>query len=199
MTEIVDAIGSFIEEFLSEDISPAPVKNWGLCELAVRTSKGTKNTSDQPIAMTINGTGQREQVSLDDRYSVIFWIRLNSPVRQRRSEEDDWGLQEGKRSVLGLRIVVAHKVTLGEDLIFRLANALPDKLILTGYDLVFINADGSIDVDHPTIYETELGKTVYEHHIFDWNLYVLNLDVEFKLCRQDVTILTDDLGKALIE
>lgn len=190
MTEIIDAVSARIEDFVdslnSNDLS-IKIKNWGFAELVMRESRKTSDpssTSSQPIPIT--GTGRdRKQIALDDKYDFIFWIRLNSPVQQIVSDEDSWGLKEGKRNVLSLRIVVAHKVKLGENLIYRVAGVLPPNLKITGYDLVFLNRDGNIDVDHPTIYETELGKTVYEKHIFDWNLYVLNLNVEYILCKED--------------
>lgn len=83
-----------------------------------------------------------------------------------------------------LRIVIAHRVELGEDIVHELAEAIPESIFVDGFDYVWPQ-QFSIDPDHETIYRTELGETVYESHRFPWNLYVINLDVDYiegKLC-----------------
>lgn len=184
MNEIIQTISDYIDAWVTDNVSQSPlaVKSWGFAELANRTSKGKTSTSTQPIPVTVNGTGQREQIAIDDRYDFISWIRLNSPVSMVLSDEDTWGLVEGKRLQLSLRIVIAHKVELGENLAFNLADALPPNMVLSGFDFVFLNTEGSVDTDHELIYVTELGNTVYEQHRFNWNIYVLNLGIEYKRC-----------------
>lgn len=184
MEEIVNAISDFIAQWVTDntDISPdSKIKNWGFVELTKRESKGKKSTSEQPIPMTINGTGDREQVSLDDRYDFIEWIRWVSPVQSVINQDDSWGLKEGKRKSVPLRIVIAHKVEIGEDLIIQIAENLPELFRITGFDFVFLQS-WSIDPDHETIYQIELGNTVYEQHRFGWNVYVIDLNVEYKQC-----------------
>jgi len=184
MPGIIDTISLSMEDWVLDyfgDVSAdMHFKNWGFVELAYRGSKGkTGNTSQQPIPVTINGTGQRDQVSLDDRYDYMHWIRWPEPLTSVDSEEDSWGLRAGKRMHLPLRIVVATKVGVGENFILELVNGLPENVVVPGFDFVFLNSDYSIDPDHEEIYRTELGNTVYEQHRFDWNLYVINLSVEF--------------------
>lgn len=202
MNEIIESISAYITTWASDNVeqSPLAVKSWGFAELANRTSKGKASTSTQPIPMTINGTGQREQIAIDDRYDFISWIRLNSPVSLVRSEADDWGLTEGKRLRLPLRIVIAHKVELGEDLVFNLADSFPPNMVLDGFDFIFLNSDGAVETDHENIYTTELGATVYEQHRFNWNIYVLNLDIEYKRCigfTPQGEFITDEFGDCL--
>lgn len=184
MTELIYEIADSIENWIDENIQSPEirVKNWGFAELAYRDSKGKTKTSNQPIPMTINGTGERKQIALDDKKDFIYWVRWVSPATTRESEEDSWGLRVGKRDVLPIRIVIAHRVELGEDLVFRVLDGLPENLVLTGYDFVFLNRDWSIDPDHETIYRTELGETEYEKHRFTWNVYAINLNVEFLRC-----------------
>lgn len=201
MKRIIDAIAEHIENWsiANVDQSPLAVKNWGFVELANRESKGDKSTSTQPIPMTINGTGDREQVSLDDKYDIIEWIRWVSPIQSVVNPEDSWGLKEGKRKSLPLRIVIAHKVELGEDLIVDIAENLPQIITLTGFDFIFIEG-WSINPDHEQIYNTELGATVYELHRFDWNIYTIDLDVQYKMCVGYVPseeFITDEFGNCL--
>lgn len=180
MTDIITAISDFIEDWVNDDQSPdIAQKNWGFVELVTKSFQNSTQTFPVPI------TGSHDRgtvIALDDQYSFISWIRIPGVVETRLSEEDSWGLDEGKRQFLGLRVVIAHKVELGEDLVINLVNAIPEKLELTGYEFVHISANGGIDFDHETIYRTELGDTVYEKHRLAWNVYVINLNVEYIPC-----------------
>lgn len=181
MKKIIDEISDFINEWAIDYLDSSPdieVKSWGFVELVRRESKGKDKTSTQPIPMTITGTSNRKQVSLQDKFKFISWIRWVSPVSSFDSPEDAWGLKVGRRKRLPIRIVIAHKVELGEDLIHELAAALPEALIIDGFDYVWLQ-QYSVDPDHETIYRTELGETVYESHRFPWNLYTINLDVDY--------------------
>lgn len=180
MKKIIDEISAFIHQWAIDNLEASPdseVKTWGFVELVNRQSKGQRTTT-QPIPMTINGTGDRQQVSLDDRQKFISWIRWVSPTFSTDAPEDAWGLKPGRRKRMPLRIVIAHRVELGEDIVHELAEAIPESIFVDGFDYVWPQ-QFSIDPDHETIYRTELGETVYESHRFPWNLYVINLDVDY--------------------
>ena len=201
MDEIIRAIAEHIENWTLANVNQSPlmVKNWGFVELVNRQSKGKKGESTQPIPMTINGTADREQVALDDRFDFIEWIRWVTPLQAVPNEDDSWGLKEGKRKTMPLRIVIAHKVELGENLVVQIAENLPEVIYLTGFDFIFVN-EWTIDPNHETIYVTELGETVYELHRFNWNVYAIDLEVQFKQCVDFVPsseFITDDNGDCL--
>lgn len=182
MIEIISAIKAWIQVWATDYIDRSPdnlVQSWGFSELVFRDATAKQKTSTQPIPMTINCSGDRQQISLDDKFKVISWIRWTSPEFNTKNEEDQWGLDDGRRKILPLRILVAHTVDLGENLIHELATDLPPLFYLTGFDFVFLE-DWSIDPDHEGIYRTELGDTVYEKHRFPWNVYAINLNVEYK-------------------
>lgn len=201
MEAIINAIAEHIENWTIANVNQSPsvaVKNFGFCELTNRKSR-SKKESNQPIPVTINGTGDREQVSLDDRYDFIEWVRWTEPIYSNPNIEDQWGLKEGKRKTVPLRIVIAYKVELGEDLIVDIAENLPEHIILSGYDYIFVER-WNINPNHEEIYVTELGETVYELHRFDWNIYVLNVEIEFKQCVGFVPsteYITDENGDCL--
>lgn len=212
MKEIIDRISQFIQEWAEDKSSALIVRNFGFCELVGRTSRGTtKNrnniasVSTQPIPITIPGDGsEAEQVSLNDRFNFVFWIRRNGRVTTSESIDDSWGLKQGKRQNLALRIVIAHRNNLGEDLVYELSQDLPERIYINGFDLVFLSANGEVDDDHETIHNTELGKTNYEKHRFTWNIYTINLNVEFIPCTdfepESINvddILTDEFGNYL--
>lgn len=208
MNEIIQEIADFIEDWAQGEASPIEVKNWGFAELARRTSRGKKFGQDQgkgeqPIPMTINGTGEREQISLDDTFDWIHWIRVPGRAQIVSSEADSWGLVEGRQHNLGLRIVIAHKVELGENLVNQLVAELPASLIIPGLEYVWVDPASVIDYDHETIYNTELGATVYEKHRFDWNIYVIELNCQFLPCIDYVPValncLTDELGNEITD
>lgn len=203
MTEIINKVADYIETWANDYASTLIIKNWGFCELSRRGARGKREArlaiTEQPIPMTINGTGERQQVSLDDQYNFIYWIRVPGRVTFSFNEDDQWGLKDGKRQNLPLRIVICHKVELGENLVSTLVEDLPSNFYITGFDFVFLSTQGDIDFDHEGIHETELGKTNYEKHRFDWNIYVINLNVEFIPCTDFVPreFITDEFGNCL--
>lgn len=188
MAGLINTLIEEVHEWVLANVDVSPdslIKNFGFVELINRTSRGKKNTSTQPIPVIINGTGDRQQVSLDDRYDFITWVRWVAPMQSILSEEDSWGLVEGKRFTLPLRLVVAHKVELGESLILEMAAGIPVNIVVDGFDFVFLSSSIAVDPNHEEIYRTELGETVYELHRFNWNLYAIDINAEFVMCPPD--------------
>jgi hypothetical protein len=178
MIEIIEAI----DAYTTAKYPQLNMKLWGFCELAHNTSK---NQSDQPIPMTAYGYQERKQVALDDRYDFITWCRWVSPVSYRVNEDWSFGRNQSLEASITLRIVVAHKVELGETLIFDFARNIPGKMNLAGFQYVFLDdSSPSIDPDHETIYRTELGKTEYEKHRIPWNLYTVDAIFNFIQCEE---------------
>lgn len=157
-------------------------KLWGFCELAHRTVDKKTN----PVPMTINGTSDRKYVTLDDRFELITWFRIPGTVQlSNEVEGQDWafGFQEAPVNKASIRWVIAHKVGLGEDLIIDIAQSLPKQFTVAGSQISFIDKSTIvIDYDHETIYNTELGDTVYEKHRFPWNLYTITFSADVVLC-----------------
>lgn len=192
MTEIIQAI----DDWTNTNFPDLERKIWGFCELAHRHNKGDNSIGDQPVPMTINGTTDRKQVSLDDRYQFITWMRIPGRIQVNPNDEWSFGLKESRFNTVGIRWVIAHRVELGENLIYSLVDAFPEKLAVDGFQFAFVNPNIEIDYDHENIYLTELGKTVYEKHRFPWNLYVINLNVEFIVCegyRSQISCCNDSL------
>lgn len=173
MTEIIDAIDSWAGPYLDTITSPSNNTLFGHCELMKKTAKD----SVQVMPVTIDG---RVQVSLDDKKNIITWIRITDPVAVSLLEGDTWGIVEQRNQSLQLRVVVAHKTSLG-DLIYDFANNFPDYLTITGFEKVFPTVN-EVLTDHEAIYTEELGDTVYEKHRFTWNIYALNVSVDFIKC-----------------
>lgn len=179
---------SKLDEWTNTVYAALDRKIWGFCELAHRTV----DNKDQPTVMTVNGTSDRENVTLDDRYQLITWFRIvNSITLSNEISGNDWafGFDSGHVQKGQLRWVIAHIVELGEELIYNFARQIPDKFTINGYQVAFVDRESvSIDHDHETIYRTELGDTVYEKHRFPWNIYVVTFDVEYilnPLCTDD--------------
>lgn len=204
MKAIVDRIAEFIEQWAQDHASTMLVKNYGFAELVNRTSRGKTTVSTQPIPITIPGDGsEAQQIALDDKFNFIFWIRTNGRISFTVNEDDTWGINETRRQNIDLRIVIAHRNNFGEDVVYNLAQDLPSNIIVEGYDLVFLDV-AVIDDNHENIHNIELGLTNYEKHRFTWNIYTLNVNVEFIACtnfeRRSIDIddvLTDDEGNFL--
>lgn len=176
MTEIIEAIDAWTaSRYTSYD-----KKLFGFCELMRKTAG--EGSVDQVFPVTIPG---RVHVSIDDRYNFITWIRWIQPATYENNEDWSFGNSEARVGILPLRLVLAHKTSLGENVVFDFINAFPSKFTISGFQFVFTNANLSIDPDHEAIVQAELGPAnylVYEKHRFTWNLYVLNINVQFLEC-----------------
>lgn len=202
MKNLIDKLAEFVEAWANDQASTLMVKNWGFAELVNRESRGKTTTSTQPIPITIPGDGsEAQQIALDDRFNFIFWIRVTGRTTFIRNEQDTWGLKVGRRQSLPVRIVIAHRNNLGEDLVYNLAEDIPERFIVPGFEFMFTGDNGEVDNDHETIHDTELGKTNYEKHRFTWNIYTINLSIEFIPCTDYVTpdYITDEFGNYLFK
>jgi hypothetical protein len=170
------AITEAIDAWTNSQYSGITRKLFGYSELMRKTSTG----SEQPMPVTIP---TREQVSLNDRYDLITWIRLPGQINSGDEiDGNDWsfGLSVAPVQTATLRFIVAHKVLLGEDFIIGFINAIPSLLTVSGFQIVSVDRPGiAVDADHEAIYTTELGNTVYEKHRFTWNIYALTLNIEY--------------------
>lgn len=191
MTDIIEAIDAYTADYFSD----YNLKNWGFCELMKKSAGEGK--VDQPIPVTISA---RNQVSLLDTYQIITWIRMTNNVQYEGSPEWSFGKNEARFATVPLRIVFANKTSLtnSENLVFEYLQNFPSKLEIADYQFIFIGSDASVDPDHEAIYQTELGNTVYERHRFPWNIYAINLNVQFIICEGDYR-LTEDGNFRVIE
>lgn len=180
---MIDIIAK-IDDWTNTQYPALTKKLWGYTEL-MRKTTGTP-PSEQPIPVkVINGSadrGHNGQVSIDDKFDLITWVRWPGTIQRVENDDDGWGIKESRRKAATLRWVIAHKVELGENFILELLRDLPDRFTIDGYEFVFIDNDVQADADHESIYRTELGNTVYEKHRFNWNIYAVELSVEFILC-----------------
>jgi hypothetical protein len=178
MNDFVTKIDALTTAFLDDEYPEATKLLYGYTELVKQ--------KDQPFPVVINGTADRStvnRISLNDQYDFISWVRLPGRIRTVNSEQDSWGLKEGKKHTAGLRWIVAYKVTLAEDeLLIKLIQSLPATFLLTGYTEINISPDFEVDADHEGVYTTELGNTNYEKHRFDWNIYAIELNIDYIYC-----------------
>lgn len=183
MTEIINEINSFINNKYAGYL----LKNYGFCELMKKTS----TNSEQPMPVTIP---DRLQVSIDDNYQIITWIRWIDDTSYETDDEWSFGTRIEKKGTIPLRIVFANKVELGENMVFDFAKSFPQRIQLSGYKYIFSDGIPRINPDHETIYTTELGNTVYERHRFPWNIYVVDVSIEFIECAPiSLTVDTTDI------
>lgn len=193
MIEIIQAFDEFTDNYTDVE-----KKLYGYTELMRKTESGAEQP--MPVKVVDGNSNRGEFAALDNRYQLITWFRLPGIVELGDEiDGENWafGFDSGEVQRANLRWVIAHRVELGERFIFDFVKALPKSFKIDGYQIVHIDKKGiSIDADHETIYNTELGRTVYEKHRFTWNLYVLSpVGVEYILCPAAVG---DTCGNALI-
>lgn len=170
MKEITQAIDAWATAEFN-----ATMKLWGYCELVTK--------SDQTIPVTIPN---RDQVSIDDRYDLVTWMRRDGNLSLGEEiEGNGWsfGIQQGPVQNQNIRLVVAHKVWIGEDFIIDFVKAIPRTLTVSGYSIVSVDKSVIlVDPDHEAVYRAELGETNYEKHRFTWNVYALTIPVAYVPC-----------------
>lgn len=180
MTDITQAIDSWTQTRYQGYYT---LKTFGFCELMSKTSGGKDGTStgEETFPVTIP---DRTKVSIDDKFSIITWQRWIAPAQFEVSEEWSYGATEARVGTLPIRLVLAHKASLGEDICFDFINNFPSKFSVSGYNFVFVNTNLSVDPDHEAIIKTEVNATNYEKHRFTWNLYLITINVQFWKCEQ---------------
>lgn len=176
MTEIIEAIDAWtLDRYKSYD-----TKLYGFCELMRKTSG--EGAVEQIFPVTIP---DRKHVSIDDKFNFITWMRWIQPASYEASEEWQYGKTDVRVGTIPIRLVLAHRTSLGENVIWDFVNNFPDKFTIEGFQFVFTNASISVDPDHEAIHQAELGPAnyiTYEKHRFTWNIYVININVQFLEC-----------------
>ncbi len=148
------------------------LKAYGLCELVL------KDNQPNPVTYDL----KREQAQIHDRYDGIFYHRL---LNSESNEDLDmsFGVYILDRTLARFRIVLAHKVKLGEGFVMDFAKAMPKKIDLTNYKFIHRSANLTIIADHEAVYNQEYGQsTPYERHRTTWNIYALEYNLEFIEC-----------------
>lgn len=173
MKEITEAIDAWMASQYNYTM-----KLWGYCELVTK--------KDQVMPRTIPSFGEGQQVAIDDRFQVNTWMRWPGTLDMGSEiEGNDWsfGLQQAPVQSATIRFVLAHKISIGEDFIHTLLKDFPRSFDIDGYSMVSVNKGAmSGDPDHEAVYKAELGETAYELHRFDWNVYAINIPVQFIPC-----------------
>lgn len=190
MTDIIEAIDAWT---LSRYNPLYTIKLFGFSELFKRSAG--EGSVEQNFPATIP---DRTKVSIDDRYNFITWMRWAQPVTYEQSEEWSFGPEDARVGIIPIRLVLAHKTSLGENVVFDFINAFPSKFTISGYQFVFTNANINADPDHESVVQQELGPqnyAFYEKHRIKWNVYVLTINVQFMLCREEFAedgLVTED-------
>lgn len=178
MTAIIEAI----DAWTASRYHAYNKKLYGFCELIKKTAEDKEQV--MPVTIPSDPTARRQHVSIDDKYTLITWMRWAEPVKYEPSEEFSFGKSEARLGTVPLRLVFAHKIILGEDLVFDFINAFPSQFKVSGFKFVFVDGAPIIDPDHESIFRTEFSDTVYEKHRLNWNLYVININIQFLECNE---------------
>ena len=165
-------ISELIDEWAESEYGEYRHMFFGFCDLIKQ--------NDQPIPMTVPG---RKKASLDNNFDLITWMRLDTNIESAIDENNSYGKKQAIRQTADLRYIIASRASLGEEFIIQFNNSIPDKLTHADYKYIFINEARVVNADHETIYDTELGKTEYDKHRIDWNLYAILLKIELLYCK----------------
>lgn len=167
----MEKICSSIDKVILETLCNKGLKAYGFCELVMK--------SDQPHPVTYDV--KREQAQIHDRYDGIFYHRLLS-IDSQEDPDISFGMDILDRTNARFRILLAHKVHLGESLVLDFKNAIPKKIELDGYKFIHRSTGVVINTDHEAVYAQEYGNAPYERHRTPWNIYALEYNLEFVEC-----------------
>jgi hypothetical protein len=171
MTEIIEAVDAWV---LSR-YGGQNLKQFGYCEIMRKSFEGGEEVF--PV-----GAVTRERVQILDKHNIVTWAHWITPANYEKSSEWSFGKTEAREATAQIRYLFAHKTTLGENLINDFVNAFPNKLTVSGYQFVFVDPAITVDPDHEQIHNSEFGNSNYEKHRFTWNIYAINITVQFLLC-----------------
>lgn len=173
----MEEILSNIDAYLLETFKSSGLKAYGFCELV------TKDGKPNPVTCSLKKGEKREMAQIHDQWNGIFYHRMLPSAPAEEDEEFSFGIKMARRQRIRMRMVIAHKVKLGEDLIFQIIEAFPDRREIDGYKFVFLN-QGTLNTDHQGIYIEEYGndQTTYNKHRTTWNIYAFEYDLEFIKC-----------------
>lgn len=128
---------------------------------------------------------ERKRVSLDAKFDLITWMRQEGDTTVDASQIRGYGRNPKLLQNAPIKWVFAHKVGLGESLVYDFFATLPriikdpDK----NFSVILIDdTNRSVDSNHEQIYTTELGETAYDKHRLNWNIYAINFRVSFIPC-----------------
>lgn len=179
MIAFIDQLDYWFGTYVSAKYPAITMRSSGFCEQVFRTV----DSRSTPLIVSINGTSNRDNITLDKRFDLITWFRLISPVtKQNNIEGNDWGFGFNQDPVQKATLFwfLAWKVELGEELPFTLIENIPASLRVQGYQIASVDRSSiSIDPDHEKIYRQELGDTVYEKHRFPWNIVGITMNLEY--------------------
>lgn len=176
MKDICDHLDRVLLDLFPND----GIKFNGLCQMVSKV--------DQVHPVTIE---DNKQVSIDDKWDVIMFHRLNGQGNFIGSDgtDEDQGFGRTTRRAFSqpMRTIIAHKVNKGEEWIYDFLEQWPEEINVKDsaginiYDFVDFE-DLNIDTDQESIYINEWGNNSYEKHRIPWNIYALEYNVEFKRC-----------------
>lgn len=164
MISIFDDINNAINDCIVN------AKLYGVCHLVEDTG------SLYPSTKRRNGV----MVTPDDKYLVTVYHRL---LNADLGDNDDLSFGRKKKIVTSqnVRTVMIFNLeteTLPEDI----ANAIPDKLKLSGYDFVNISKEMNLNKDSNSIWEDEYGDSYKDKYVKRYNIYALEYKIDYLKC-----------------
>ncbi len=168
MTDICNQIDLSI----SSTLETGGIKFYGFCQQIFK--------ANQPFPTTIP---DNKEAAINDRYNGITYYRLISTTPINQPIDFQWGNKLNDVFRAKLRNIVALKTKVyDEQWIYDYNNAIPNWLYMTGYKMVDIQNNGSINNDQLVVKNQEFGTNMDEKHFIPWNIYAIEYDVDFIKC-----------------
>lgn len=168
MKHLIQNIDTTLESCIED------VKFYGLCHLLEDDSE-----NPYPATVELNAT---KAVPDDDYETTIYHRLLDSDFAPL--EEIPFGRRTTKRNTQRIRTVIFTKITIDDDgdHINHIINALPDKMVVDGYENVFVGGEVSLIRDRATIWEEEFGEAYKDKWQAVYHIYAIEYDLLYTKC-----------------
>jgi len=168
MKHLIQNIDTTLENCIED------VKFYGLCHLL-------EDDSENPYPATVELNA--EKAVPDDAYETTIYHRLlDSDFAPK--DEVPFGRRTIKSNTQRIRTVVFIKIKVDDhvDGIEHIINALPDKMVVDGYENVSVGGEVSLIRDRAAIWSDEFGDAYKDKWQVVYHIYALEYDIFYTKC-----------------
>lgn len=165
MVDLIEYIDSQIKECIQE------VQQLGICHF-IETDNGK-----MPVTVESEAT----EACPDDRYLVTTYHRLLNGAYELR-DDLSFGKKMKGENKQKVRMIVFIQFSEGQSLIDDIFNAMPDNIVLEGYENIFVSRTANILRDRSTLWSDEFGGSYGDKYQMTYHIYGIEYDLNYIKC-----------------
>lgn len=165
MVDLIEYIDNQIKDCIQE------TKQFGLCHLI--------QSDNQKIPVTVES--EATEACPEDLYLVTTYHRLLTGAYEVR-DDLSFGKKMKGENKQRVRMVVFIQFSEGQSLIDDIFNAMPDTIILEGYENVFVSRTATLLRDRATLWSDEFGESYRDKYQMTHHIYAIEYDLNYIKC-----------------